>query len=93
MLLKGGRKNEKTYVIIGGLWFDKENGNTYNSAKIIETDGELNIFYTAFTAGYGDGYMQEARRYIRETLKQEDAQVINGGFFYINKKQAVKGLF
>lgn len=82
----------KKFVIIGGKWFDKVNGNTYNSAKIIDTEtGER--FYTRFTYGYGSAYMSEARAYIRDELKQDGANVIDGGSFYIKKADAKNGNF
>lgn len=86
-------ENKKIYVIIGGLWFDKVNGNTYNTAKIIETDGDKNIYYTRFTYGYGSAYMQEAAEYIKTELKQENVELVNGGFFHITKKAAKNGWF
>ena len=85
-------ENKKTYVVIGGLWRDNVNGNTYNAAKIIDTaTGER--FYTRYTYGYGTAYMQEARTYIREELNQDEANIIDGGHFKVTKAAAKNGQF
>lgn len=81
-----------TYIIIGGKWRDKVNGNTYNSAKIIEA-ATGKTFYTSFCYGYGSAYLQEARQYIREELKQESPNIIDGGSFFIKKAEAKNGQF
>lgn len=82
----------KNYVVIGGKWFDKVNGNTYNSAKIIDTETGK-AYYTPFCYGYGSAYITEARSYIREELNQDGAKIIDGGSFYIKKAEAKNGQF
>lgn len=77
---------KKTYVVIGGKWFDKVNGNTYCNAKILETDGEMNIYYSGYEYGYDDYYMTAAEKYIKDVLGQSNAKIVNGGYFYINKR-------
>ena len=84
--------DNKTYVVIGGKWFDKINGNTYNSAKIIDTESGSR-FYTRFTYGYGSAYLQEAREYIKEELQQDGARIIDGGSFYGKKSEIKNGQF
>lgn len=81
----------KKYFVVGGLWFDKVNGNTYNSAKIITEEGTR--YYTRFCYGYGSAYMQEARAYIREELNDDAPEIIDGGSFYIKKSEAKSGQF
>ena len=81
-----------TYIVIGGKWRDKVNGNTYNSAKIIEA-ATGKAYYTPFCYGYGSAYMTEARNYIREELKQDGAGIIDGGSFYIKKAEVKNGKF
>lgn len=85
--------NKKTFVVIGGKWFDSANGNTYNSAKIIETDGEKNVYYTRFCYGYGSAYLQEAEQFIKEELKIKDFEIIDGGSFNLKKQEVKNGLF
>lgn len=81
-----------TYIVIGGKWFDKVYGNTYNSAKIIEAETGKR-YYTRFCYGYGSAYLQEAQQYIREELKQENPTIIDGGSFFIKKADAKNGNF
>lgn len=82
----------KTYIVIGGKWFDKVNGNTYNSAKIIDAEtGKL--YYTPFCYGYGSAYLHEAESYIREELKQDHPRIIDGGSFYVKKAEAKNYIF
>lgn len=82
----------KKIVVIGGKWFDKVNGNTYNSAKIIDTETGR-AYYTPFCYGYGSAYLHEAENYIKEELKQSNAQIIDGGSFYVMKLSIIVGKF
>lgn len=82
----------KIFVVIGGKWFDKVNGNTYNSAKIIDTETGR-AYYTPFCYGYGSAYLHEAENYIKEELKQSNARIIDGGSFYVKKADAKNGNF
>ena len=84
--------NKKVFVVIGGKWFDKVNGNTYNSAKIIDTESG-NRFYTRFTYGYGSAYLSEARDFIRTELNQDGARIIDGGSFFGKKSEIKNGQF
>lgn len=81
-----------TYIVIGGKWHDRVYGNTYNSAKIIEAETGKR-YYTRFCYGYGSAYLQEARQYIREELKQENPIIIDGGSFKVKKADAKNGNF
>lgn len=76
------------FVVIGALWFDRVNGNSYNVAKIIDTKTR-SIYFTQFCYGYGSQYMSEARDYIRDNIYKKvdmSKDVINGGSFYTDKK-------
>lgn len=77
---------KKYFVIIGGLWFDKVNGNTYHNTKVIECDTK-NIYYTGFDYGYGSSYYYDGERYIKNNFKNYECIIINGGSFYITKKE------
>lgn len=81
----------RKFVVIGGKWFDKVNGNTYNSAKIIDTETGK-TYYTRFCYGYGSAYLTEARNYIWENIA-ETFEVIDGGAFYVKKADAKNGNF
>jgi len=48
----------KSLVVIGRLWFDKVNGNTYHSVNVY-VDGK-HAFYVPLTYGYGNHYLQTA---------------------------------
>lgn len=48
----------KSITILGRKWFDKVNGNTYNTAQIM-VNGET-VGKTEFQYGYGDYYVQAA---------------------------------
>lgn len=81
----------KTYVVVGGKWFDKVNGNTYHSAKVIDTETG-NIEYTRFCYGYGQQYIHSAEEHIRATYKGQ-YKLIDGGSFYLNKREVKNGWF
>lgn len=82
----------KTFVIIAGKWWDKVNGNTYYNSKIIDVStGDR--FYTGFTYGYGSCYYLEAINYLKEKFKDYNIKTIDGGSFYMTKREAKKGWF
>lgn len=86
-------ESKKIFVVIGGQWFDKVNGNTYHNAKIIETDGEKNIYYSGYEYGYGSQYMTSAKRFVEEELKISNYELVNAGFFPVNKRNLKDNLF
>lgn len=56
----------KTIDVLGKKWFDKVNGNTYFSARIIidfQMEGEK-IYYIPYEYGYGDQYLYTAFDYL-----------------------------
>ena len=83
-------KNEKRFYVIGGLWFDSVNGNTYHNAKIITEEGD--ILYSGYKYGYGSAYMESAARAL-EALKIKNFKLVNCGYFWIKKSQAKKNKF
>ena len=82
----------RKFVVIGGKWFDKVNGNTYNSAKIIDTETGC-AYYTHFCYGYGSAYLHEADDYIKNVLGVSEFSTIDGGSFYMKKADAKNGNF
>ena len=52
-------KQIENAVIIARKWFDRVNGNTYHSARIIINGSELDV-KNPFEYGYGDSYMTTA---------------------------------
>lgn len=81
-------------VIIGAKWFDKVNGNTYNNAKIILIGkDETETVYKGFGYGYGSQYYYDAVKYVESNYPNCDVTFIDGGSFYVTKKEAVKGWF
>lgn len=80
-------KEIKTYVVVGGLWFDKVNGNTYHNARILDAEtGEE--YYTGFEYGYGSAYYASAREYIINKLGQPVGafKLLNMGAFYVKNR-------
>lgn len=53
-------------TLIGGLWFDKINGNSYNRCKIY-LNGVL-VHVTPFKYGYGDYYLQAAAEWLQKNV-------------------------
>ena len=49
------KKKIKSITILGRKWWDKQNGNTYNTAQIM-VNGET-VGKTPFQYGYGDHYV------------------------------------
>ena len=52
------KRKIKSITVLGRKWFDKVNGNTYNTAQIM-VNGET-VGKTEFQYGYGDFYLQAA---------------------------------
>lgn len=67
----------KQFYILGGLWFDKVNGNTYHNAKIIDIYG--NVYYTGYKYGYDKAYLDTAKNYIKNILKINDFKIYDLG--------------
>lgn len=78
-------RKEQVFVIIGGLWFDKVNGNTYHVTKIISAETG-NVYYTEYAPGYGGHYRKTAAEYINKELKLKTYRMIDGGSFNLTKK-------
>ena len=81
---------EKKFYVIGGLWFDSVNGNTYHNAKIINENGD--IFYSGYSYGYGSAYLSSAEATIK-SMKIKSFKIINCGYFYLKKSQIKNNLF
>jgi hypothetical protein len=62
--MKQYRRKIKSITILGRKWFDKVNGNTYNTAQIM-VNGET-VGKTPFQYGYGDFYLQAAGLWLEE---------------------------
>lgn len=58
------RKKTRSIVIIGRRWFDRVNGNTYNTAQII-INGET-VHSLPFDYGYGDNYADRAQQWLTD---------------------------
>lgn len=54
------RELSKRFFILGKKWFDKVNGNTYHSVKIVDLESGETIVRTPRTYGYGEQYVQTA---------------------------------
>ena len=91
-ILKDGANNKPVYVVIGGLWWDKLYGNTYNNPKLINCKtGERQ--YLGFTYGYGSSYYHDARKHLELIHGEDNFILIDGGSFYMNKNECKKGWF
>ena len=65
--LENYKNDYKRFLIIGAKWWDKVNGNTYNSAVII--DNKTNKKYCVpYQYGYGESWKNEAIKYINENI-------------------------
>lgn len=84
-----------TYVIIGGLWRDKVNGNTYHKVKFINTETGNIIYNDAMHYGYGKAYKTTAEDFINDQFACMPAHVclIDGGSFYVRKKDLIHNNF
>ena len=82
----------KKYVIIGALYFDKLNGNTYHNTKIIDTDTGA-VFYTGYKYGYGNAWEYSASDYIERVLGVSDYELIRGATLNTTKRKAKEGNF
>lgn len=99
----------RKYVVLGGKWFDKVNGNTYHNAKIVDTETG-HIFYSGLRYGYGNAYLDSAAEAIKDyemdiylyhnnedndRIGYGDGQytIINIGCLYDTKSNIKKGQF
>lgn len=64
-------KDRNQFIVKGQLWFDKINGNTYNSLSIyivmLDGEGLLSKKWIAdlpICYGYGDYYLQRAKEFL-----------------------------
>lgn len=85
-----GRKQRKlksgAYYVRGAKWWDKVNGNTYNAAKITDSNGD-EVARLAFAYGYGDHYRHRASEYIKEhARKNARIKIIDSGADYTLKR-------
>jgi len=67
----------KNIRIVGKRWFDRANGNTYNSARCY-VDGEL-VCCSQFQYGYGDYYLQAGWDALRKKLGLDVKDYESGG--------------
>lgn len=81
------------YIIIGAKWFDKVYGNTYYNSKVIviEDNKVIKKFYTGFVYGYGSCYYSETVRELK--TDSIDQLFVDGGSFYLNKREVKNGWF
>jgi hypothetical protein len=56
---KEGKTMKVKFVVYGARWFDKVNGNTYHSSRIVRTEDGA-VIVAPFQYGYGDHYKQTA---------------------------------
>lgn len=68
----------KTLQLIGRLWRDKVNGNTYHTTEII-VDG-VSVHKTPFDYGYGDSYIQSAVVWLNKTRKLRMQKHASGSY-------------
>ncbi|MCP4648764.1 MAG: hypothetical protein GY853_01610 [PVC group bacterium] len=52
-------KRELKFFVTGCRWFDKINGNTYHSARIVRAS-DSKVLYCPFEYGYGEQYKETA---------------------------------
>ena len=58
-------------VIVGALWFDNKNGNTYHNTKIKVIEEEksteyLTTYYTGKKYGSDNAYIETAKEYVEQ---------------------------
>ena len=77
-------KETRSYVVVGGLWFDKVNGNTYHNAHILEVETGHD-YYTGFEYEYGSAYYYSAEDYIINELGCPEGtfKLLDMGAFYV----------
>lgn len=90
-------KEKVVIVLIGGKWHDKINGNTYYNTKIIThyENGKTTIDYSGFAYGYGRCYYSEVRQEVEFAFEgfNYELSFIDGGSFFMNKRECQKGWF
>ena len=67
----------KNAVVIARVWFDRVNGNTYHSARIIINGGEAD-FKKPIEYGYGDSYITTATEIALENGYSRDNMTRDG---------------
>lgn len=72
------------FVVFGGLWFDKVNGNSYHVSKILDMQtGEF--YYTDYTYGYGHQYWHTAYDFLLLNLDFKDFILYDMGSAFLKK--------
>ena len=89
---------KKQAIILGGLYFDKANGNTYHNAKIIILESEngttyQTTYYTGYKYGYEKAYLTTAKDYINNVLHINDFEIVDCGSFSLTQKRVKNNQF
>lgn len=71
------------FIIKGAMWWDKVNGNSYNSAIIYDTKTQKE-YKKPFEYGYGNSYFYDSLNYLKEQKIIPDMQKINGYYQLFN---------
>ncbi len=72
------------FVVFGGLWFDKQNGNTNFVSKILDLQIGY-TYYTEYQYGYGHAYFHGAEEFIRNDLGYKEFTLLDMGSAYFKK--------
>jgi len=67
----------KTITVLGRKWWDKVNGNTYNTARVMVNG--VTVGKTEFQYGYGDFYVQAAAEWLEKNGYITRKHYDNGG--------------
>lgn len=80
----------KIVYCIGGLWFDKVNGNTYNNVKVIDGD---KIDFLGYAYGYGSDYYYRAKSHFDNIYGANNYKLVDLGSNYHKKVDVKRGNF
>ena len=72
------------FVVFGGLWFDKRNGNTYFVSKILDLQTGI-TYYTEYQYGYGKQYYFSAKAYLQERFGYKEFLLWDMGSAHFKK--------
>lgn len=87
---------KRVFIVKGRKWRDKVNGNTYNSAIIVDVEAD-NVIYIPFAYGYGSDYYERAIKEIKKLnggeIDYKKTYIYNAGADYDLKTNVKNHLY
>ena len=91
--MKQQKLTSGVYVVKGGKWRDKVNGNTYFTAYVLDENNKR-VLFIPYQYGYYNMFYYEAVKELKKmTRKNAKLKIINGGCGYYKKSEMKNYLY